>query len=425
MKRILLNAIALLLLAQPCLAQQLPVIKAQSGNVNVRDGLHFRKGYWQLTPQKKQDRYYVELPGKEHRVIFYTDLDSVSFDIFYGGTYKFVILLNNKDSCHMEVVAAPRNPIVYKSISHISPGIPDTIPFTISSRNKLMVKGTINHSDSLNFRFDLSAGYSTIKTAVIEKANVKADSIGGAGEPVSNYNQLAIAGLVWDSTNIHQDDTGLTDREDGLLGNSLFQNKIVEINYDKKWIIVYDTLPAKDTSYSRHEMILRDGVVPMMQASLATRDTSCTTWFVFDTGNPGNGWINDSTASSFQLYRGVDKIIRWGDRVIVKLPELRVANLSFYNISATLAKQGTHSKESSLLGNSILKRFNVIIDNQNGFIYMKPNSLMTEPYDNTVLMIYGGITAVVLVIIILIVVISTVARRKRIRREAEFAALEM
>ncbi|MEJ0101472.1 MAG: hypothetical protein WDO19_02455 [Bacteroidota bacterium] len=153
----------------------------------------------------------------------------------------------------------------------------------------------------------------------------------------------------------------MTSREDGLLGNSLFQDKIVEINYDKRLIIVRDNLPEADTTYSVYNMILVDGVVPMMEARLATKDTICKTWFVFDTGDSGNAWIDDSTASRFKLYKGVDKIFSFGDRVIVKLPEMRVANLSFFNISAILAKPGTHTRDLSLLGNSILKRFNVIL----------------------------------------------------------------
>ena len=35
-----------------------------------------------------------------------------------------------------------------------------------------------------------------------------------------------------------------------------------------------------------------------------------------------------------------------------------------------------------LLGNDILKRFNVILDNQNGIIYLQPNSLTGTPFGN-------------------------------------------
>ncbi|MCW3117160.1 MAG: hypothetical protein JWM28_1242 [Chitinophagaceae bacterium] len=416
MKLILFCTAILLLSGYPGSAQSLPVIRAQSTNADIRDGLHFRKGYWYIMPEKKPDRYYAELPGKPHRVIFYTDIDSISFDVAYGGVYNFVILLNNKDSCYIQIVAAPKTIIGFTSDLHSNSQTPDTIPFTIGKNNKLFIKGIINQSDSLNFQFDLGSSYSILKSESIKKANIKLDSAARDGESVSSHNQLSIAGLRWDSIQFHQYDRNMSGREDGLLGNSLFQNKILEINYDRKWIIIHDTLPAMDTSYSRHEMILLDGVVPMMQASLATRDTSCTTWFIFDTGDSGNAWIDDSTASRFQLYRGVTKIIRWGDRVIVKIPEFRIANSSFFNVSAILAKRGTHSQDVSLLGNSLLKRFNVVLDNRNGIIYLKPNSLMSEPYDNTVLLIYGGITVAVLALFILILIIRSISRKRKLKQ---------
>ncbi|MEJ0101473.1 MAG: hypothetical protein WDO19_02460 [Bacteroidota bacterium] len=78
------------------------MIKANSNNADIKDGLHFRKAYWYIMPEKKPDRYYVELPAKEHAVTFYTDIDSITFNTMYGGVYNFVILLNGKDSCYTQ-----------------------------------------------------------------------------------------------------------------------------------------------------------------------------------------------------------------------------------------------------------------------------------------------------------------------------------
>jgi hypothetical protein len=230
---------------------------------------------------------------------------------------------------------------------------------------------------------------------------------------------LDIAGLQWDSAEIHADVTKEAKDADGEVGNSLFQDKIVEIDYDKRLIILRESLTEVDTGFSRHEIIM-NGVVPMIQAAIATKDTTFMGWFAFATGNSGNGWIDDSTASRYKLYRGANTFFAFGDRVFVKLPELRVASLSFSNISAVLAKKGTHTNEVSLLGNSVLKRFNVILDNRNGYIYLKANSFRNTPFDNTFLIIYGIITAAVLLIIIIIALIARgVSKRRRRRRQFE------
>lgn len=78
----------------------LPVIRATSKTVDIRDGNHLKKGYWVIMPERKPDYYFVELPEKNHKVSFVTDMDSISIDISYGKYYDFIILLNGKDSCY-------------------------------------------------------------------------------------------------------------------------------------------------------------------------------------------------------------------------------------------------------------------------------------------------------------------------------------
>jgi hypothetical protein len=89
-----LIAVVLLLSALPLFAQKtLPVIKATSPTVDIRDGNHLKKGYWSVMPERKPDYYFVELPQKPHKVTFITDLDSVSVDVTYGKEYAFILVV--------------------------------------------------------------------------------------------------------------------------------------------------------------------------------------------------------------------------------------------------------------------------------------------------------------------------------------------
>ncbi|MEJ0101471.1 MAG: hypothetical protein WDO19_02450 [Bacteroidota bacterium] len=47
---------------------------------------------------------------------------------------------------------------------------------------------------------------------------------------------------------------------------------------------------------------------------------------------------------------------------------------------------------------------------------MKPNSLRSAPFDNTLFMIYGAITLIVLFIIALVFIIVRIYRRRKARR---------
>jgi C-terminal processing protease CtpA/Prc len=89
---------------QPLSAQQnLPTIKATSKTVDVKDGDVYQKGIWNLSPENKPDIYFALEPVHEKKITFYTDIDSISFDIIPGNNYDFVILLNGKDTCYTQI----------------------------------------------------------------------------------------------------------------------------------------------------------------------------------------------------------------------------------------------------------------------------------------------------------------------------------
>ncbi|HEV7348195.1 S41 family peptidase [Telluribacter sp.] len=96
--------------------QTLPMIRAHTKTVDIRDGAVFQKGIWNLTPEAKPDIYYALLPEKERKITFYTDIDSISFDVKSGFTYDFIILLNNKDTCYTQINSVPKEKIEVATI---------------------------------------------------------------------------------------------------------------------------------------------------------------------------------------------------------------------------------------------------------------------------------------------------------------------
>ncbi len=104
----LIPAIFLFVIGQLVFAQQkLPVIKATSKIVDVRDGKKFNKACWTISPELKPDLYTTSI--KNSSVTFYTDLDSISFNVTPDEKYNFIILLNNKDSALTQIAYALSN----------------------------------------------------------------------------------------------------------------------------------------------------------------------------------------------------------------------------------------------------------------------------------------------------------------------------
>lgn len=96
--------VLIILFIQPIPAQQkLATIKATSGKVAVKDGEVYQKGIWNLSPEINPDIYYPLEPIREKNITFYTDIDSISFNIIPGNNYDFIILLNDKDTCYTRI----------------------------------------------------------------------------------------------------------------------------------------------------------------------------------------------------------------------------------------------------------------------------------------------------------------------------------
>ena len=391
----------------------LPVIRASSTTVDLRDGNHFRKAYWAIMPERKPDYYYVEIPEKPHNITFITDLDSISFSTVYGREYDFIILLNGKDSCFTRISATYKNP-VHSSKMQMAAGS-DTLPFALGDNSKIYFKGRINGSQLLDIQFDLGAGGTVIKKSSAEKVKMHFDqtvtlhnSDGVNQVPSASTNHLQIENLAWDSVGIAVADN-MTHREDLIIGNSLFKDKILEIDYNKMIVLVHDTPPLHSASFSRHELILDGGVIPFAHISLTSRGDTKNGWAMFDTG-AYTTILNSADAPLY--YRVFGEFMRMvGADQKRFTPKLSIGGFDFsgfnYNVQ-NMGGDGFHM----ILGNDLLKRFNIILDNRNGYLYLKANSFVKAPYGRRgeyyLVMIAFG-----LLIVLASIAVFYISRRKR------------
>ncbi|WP_300604218.1 transglutaminase-like domain-containing protein [Niabella sp.] len=104
MKTTMLIFLYLIAPGPAALAQKsLSVIKATSTSVDIRDDGTRVKNAWRIVPEEKLDVYTTSAK----RVTFYTDIDSISFNIDPQKQYDFVILLNGKDSAKTRIRYQP------------------------------------------------------------------------------------------------------------------------------------------------------------------------------------------------------------------------------------------------------------------------------------------------------------------------------
>jgi len=83
----------------------LPLIHSNVSLIDIKNGDEFVKGNWSLAPEAKPDVYTSNKLGQT--VTFYTDLDSLSYEIHRDSVYDFIILLNKKDSAFTQIKYKP------------------------------------------------------------------------------------------------------------------------------------------------------------------------------------------------------------------------------------------------------------------------------------------------------------------------------
>jgi hypothetical protein len=87
-------------------------------------------------------------------------------------------------------------------------------------------------------------------------------------------------------------------------------------------------------------------------------------------------------------------------------PRLRIGDYELSGFEYKIRDMGASGKElKMLLGSDLLKRFNLILDNQNGYLYMQPNSLTTAAYGkrDEYYVVRTVVAALILIILILII----------------------
>ena len=407
--------IALLLVAGEFAYAQsdLPIIRASSKNVDIRDGNHFRKGYWYIFPERRPDYYYVEIPEKSHTVTFTTDLDSISFNIDYGKKYDFIILLNGKDSCYTRISATYKNldPYTHKKVA----SGPDTLPFILGDNDKIYLKGTINDSQPLDIQFDLGNGGTIIKKSSVKKVTMEFDktvtlhnSDGSNQVPSSSSNHLEMGNLIWDSLGIAVADN-MTYREDLIIGNSLFKNKILEINYDQKILVIHDSLPQLESLYTKHDIIRDGGTVPFIEGTLTFRNKTQKGWMLFDTGAYTSILNSRDVPTTNKMLVELKKMIGINRKTFV--PKLNIGDYKFSGFNYVSQKMDGNGLQL-ILGNDLLKRFNFILDNQKGHLYLKPNLLTKDPYSNPEYVVVRVVTGFLFLLLLAGILVYRKRRKK-------------
>lgn len=258
--------------------------------------------------------------------------------------------------------------------------------------------------DTLNFILDTGSGGISLDSSTTEYFHLKGTPSnrtirGIAGiRNVSflHYRKLHLPGLSVDSLSYHINDYSMLntvygERIDGIIGFSVLSRYIVKINYDSSRIEFWTKGILK---YPRGGYLLRPLINTIPVQTVRVRDEAAiTARFLYDMGAGLNmmlstdflkdsGLLNKKRKMYAKEAEGLGGKIDMKMTVVkeIKLGPYRFRNVPVYVFDDTY-NITSYPYLGGLIGNDLLRRFNVILNYDRRDIYLVPNSHFSDPFD--------------------------------------------
>ena len=269
------------------------------------------------------------------------------------------------------------------------------IPFTLTKWNNISVDVALNESDSLKLMFHTGAGAVALTEEAVRKCTTlqfekSLPTKSWGGQSTSRYcedNQLSIQGFVFDGVTIYEDVH--SGREtDGKFGPGLFDGKIVEIDYEKKHLLIHDDLPGKIDEFEKFTFEdPRNNFY--VEGKIAIDNRMVSNQFLIHSGYSGIAMLDDQFVAENTALKSLpvldeSQVTDSFGNVLktqkINLPSIQLGSIAFNDVPVSIFDGAMGRQKISLVGGDLLKRLDIILDVENSSIYLRKNSLKYEEY---------------------------------------------
>lgn len=285
------------------------------------------------------------------------------------------------------------------------------VPFTQLTGGIVIMQAKLeSFPDALNFILDTgSSGISLDSTTVdyLKLQPTPSDrtirGIAGIRKVSFLYNRkLHFPGITIDSLNFHINDYSILtavygERIDGIIGYSVLNRYILKVDYDSMRI----SFCTKGTiRYPRGGYLLKPSINQLVSQPLRIRDEKTIySRFLYDMGAGlcmllSKDFAEDSNFLSKKKKRFIKEGEGLGGKIDMELmvmKEVKIGPYKFKNVPTFIFDDENNVTSypymGGLIGNDILRRFNVILNYAKGDIFIIPNRHFNETFDYS----YSGI----------------------------------
>lgn len=273
------------------------------------------------------------------------------------------------------------------------------IPFTLTAYNNISVQAILNGKDTVNLMFHTAANDITLTEETTHKlqslhfdATVDGVKSWGGQENssrLSKNNSLQIGNLTWNNLEVWENKNSGRNT-DGKFGLELFTNKAIEIDFDKNIIVIHKDLPRKVKRYEKLQLTFKNDDM-FVEAACETGHNILKNKFLIHSGYSGGILFDDQFTADNKIS---EKLKITGETELKDsyghvlknkkaiLPFFKIGNQTLTDVPVGFFEGSIGRQKISIIGGDILKRFNIIIDAQRSFVYVKANRLKNLPYSN-------------------------------------------
>jgi hypothetical protein len=261
-----------------------------------------------------------------------------------------------------------------------------------------------NVPDTLNFILDTGSGGISLDSSTcaefgipLTASDTTITGIGGIRKVSFAFNKsLTMPGLKIDHLNFHVNNYEVLssvygEKVDGIIGYSFFSRYIVKINFDSSIIEIYS--PGK-IDYPKEGTMLHPAFtnLPIQWLNIKERKNLGFNFYL-DTGAGlclllSEKFVNDSSILLRRRRPVITQAEGMGGKLQMRLTvikEVKVGPYRFRAVPTYLYKDDynvtSYPFTGGLLGNDLLRRFNMVFNYPNREIHLTPNSHFTEDFD--------------------------------------------
>lgn len=278
-------------------------------------------------------------------------------------------------------------------------------PFRLLTGGIILFKAQVsNYPDTLNFILDTGSGGISLDSLTTERLKLKTElsdrtirGIAGIRQVRFAYNQkLRLPSLTVDSLNFHINDyevlTGsYGEKIDGIMGYAFLSRYIVKVDYDSLRIFVYSKGTFK---YPKGGFVIRPLLVNLPVVTTSIKDDhEILSRYYFDTGAGmclllSSDFVKDSSFINPKRKWYATQAEGLGGKAPMRqgvIKQIKIGPYKFRNVPTYIFEDEfnvtSYPYLGGLIGNDLLRRFNIIINYDRRDMHLTQNSHFSEPFD--------------------------------------------